>query len=263
MTEPRRRSNVFGEAADEYDAVRPDYPCALVADLLGGAGPGPVLEVGAGTGKATAAFAAHRVDLVCLEPDARMAAVLERRAFPGVRVVVDQFENWPPDRGYGLVFSAQAWHWVDRAERNDRAWAALAPGGLLGLFWNAFFIADPGIYQALHEIDRRYWPELEETMNQWQSPLRPAEAQSFAEEWAELDLHDDPRFTDLRSRNYPRQLRYSATDYARFQSTTSLFRMLEPDRLETIRAEAVAAIEARGGTVDIRAECHLATARRL
>jgi hypothetical protein len=30
MTEPRRRSNVFGEVADEYDAVRPDYPCALV-----------------------------------------------------------------------------------------------------------------------------------------------------------------------------------------------------------------------------------------
>lgn len=109
MTQQRNRSNVFGEEADQYEAARPGYPGELVTDVLADAGPGPALEVGAGTGKATVAFAAHDVELTCLEPDARMAGVLSRRVadFPQVSVVGDRFETWPPDRGYGLLYSAR------------------------------------------------------------------------------------------------------------------------------------------------------------
>jgi SAM-dependent methyltransferase len=262
MTEPRTRSNVFGEAAAEYDAVRPDYPAALVSDLLAEAGPGPALEVGAGTGKATVAFAARGPELVALEPDARMAARLEQQALPGVEVVVDRFETWPPSRQFGLVYSAQAWHWVEPERRNDLAWAALAPGGLLGLFWNVFHL-DTDVYEALTELERRYWPGETETMNNWQSPAEPGPERPFAEEWAELALHEDPRFTELRSRKYVRVLTYSATDYARFLATTSRFRMLEPERLSAITIEVVEAIEACGGSVDVHTETDLATARRL
>ena len=262
MTEPRTRSTVFGEAADEYDAVRPDYPADLVGDLLALAGPGPVLEVGAGTGKATAAFAAHGPDLVALEPDARMAALLAKRALPGVEVVVDRFETWTPPRRFGLVYSAQAWHWVDRAKRNDLAAAALEPGGLLGLFWNMFQL-EPDVYQAVHEVERKYWPDGTETMNGWQTPAEPGPDKPFAEEWAELELHDDPRFTDLQSHKYQRVLHYSATDYARFLATTSTFRLLEPARLSAITIEIVEVIERSGGTVDVHTETHLATARRV
>lgn len=40
----------------------------------------PVLEVGAGTGKATLALAERGLAVTCLEPDPRMAAVLRSNA---------------------------------------------------------------------------------------------------------------------------------------------------------------------------------------
>src|SRR4051812_13872094 len=114
MTSAERRV-IFGETVELYDAARPDYPAALIDDVIAASGPGPALEVGAGTGKATVAVAARGVDLTCIEPDPRMAGTLRRNvaAYPAVRVVDATFESWPPDRGYGLLYSAQAWHWVD------------------------------------------------------------------------------------------------------------------------------------------------------
>jgi SAM-dependent methyltransferase len=262
MTEPRARRNVFGEAADEYEAVRPGYPAALVTDLLAEAGAGPVLEVGAGTGKATAQFAAYGIDLLCLEPDARMAALLTARHLPNVTVVVDQFETWPPERGYSLVYSAQAWHWIDTGKRNDLAWAALAPGGLLALFWNGFMLADDALHADLIEVDRGYFPAGEQTSHNWRRDTYPARPGSFAEEWADLALHDDPRFTDLRSRNYPSTIRYSSTDYARLLATTSLYRMLEPAVRADVLAATTAVVDRHGGEIELTVDTSVATARR-
>jgi hypothetical protein len=58
MNEARRLA--FGSVAELYDRSRPSYPPALVDDVLGLVGVAPrVLEVGAGTGKATVLFAAR------------------------------------------------------------------------------------------------------------------------------------------------------------------------------------------------------------
>jgi len=265
MTQQRERSNVFGEVADQYEAFRPGYPDALVTDVVADAGPGPALEVGAGTGKATAAFAGHGIDLVCVEPDARMAAVLSRRVagFPRVSVVSDRFETWPPDRGYGLLYSAQAWHWIDPGRRTDLAYAALAPGGLLALFWNVSLLGDAELHAALAEIDRRHWPQGEHTAHAYRLDQEPVETGTFAQEWGELGLHDDDRFTDLRSRHYGWTLRYSAADYALYLATTSLYRMLEPADRESTLTAVTEVIGARGGEIEFTVDTSLATARRL
>src|SRR5690349_1659884 len=62
--EMRERRLVFGEAADLYDRHRPAYPEQLIDELVGVAGLDgrrAVLEVGAGTGKATLMFAARGI----------------------------------------------------------------------------------------------------------------------------------------------------------------------------------------------------------
>lgn len=90
---------VFGEDADCYEKARAGYPEALVDDVLGFAGSETdhgALEVGAGTGKATVAFAAKGVEIVALEPHRAMNAVARRNCerFPRVRVEVTTFEDW-------------------------------------------------------------------------------------------------------------------------------------------------------------------------
>jgi SAM-dependent methyltransferase len=260
MTTQRERRNVFGEAVEDYDAYRPGYPAALVDDVLAEAGPGPVLEVGAGTGKATVAFAARGIDLTCIEPDTRMASVL-RRHVPDVTVLETPFEAWRPDRGYGLLYCAQAWHWIDPARRGDLAHAALAPGGLVALFWNVFLLEDSGLHAALAEVDARYFPQDEHTGHGWLAGHTPREIRAFTEEWPELGLDDD-RFTDLETRRYRLSLTTPSADYGRYLGTTSLYRMLDEDTRESVLAETTAVIDAHGGTVTGIVDTDLALGRR-
>src|SRR5256885_14140457 len=156
------RSRVFGEVADVYERVRPGYPDALVADVLDYArlDPAPALEVGAGTGKATIAFAARSVPVTALEPDPAMAALLVRQHLPGVTVVPAAFEEYRPPRPFGLLFSADAWHWMDPAVRWQRAAAALRERGTLALFWHEERFADDAVGTAFSGVHRRYAPDL-------------------------------------------------------------------------------------------------------
>ncbi|PRX23312.1 class I SAM-dependent methyltransferase [Actinoplanes italicus] len=256
----RERSQVFGELAEEYHRVRPGYPAGLAGDLLSSAGPGPVLEVGAGTGKASALFAAHGIDLTCLEPDPRMAAVL-RRAVPGVAVIESTFEDWTPDRGYGLIISAQAWHWVDTARRHELAFAALAPGGLLAPFWNVFLLPDDELYSALAEVDARHGLTGNHTPHSMRPADIPAGPVPFAEQWPELTGIEE-LFTDLRTLSYRSTRAYSSTGYRAHLSSISAYRILEDAERETVLDETIEVLDAHGGTIDFAVHTYAALARR-
>jgi SAM-dependent methyltransferase len=256
----RERRVVFGEVADDYDRIRPDYPAQMVDDALAAAGDGPVLEVGAGTGKATAPFAARGADLTCIEPDARMAEVL-RRKLPGVRILVTSFEDWTPDRGYGLLICGQAWHWIDTGRRAGLAWSALAPGGLFAPFWNHGEVTDPALHAALREADDRHGITDH-------TPHRPLAGDGFFDErtpeaeFAELGLTED-RFTDFRIRRYEWSRSLPADDYRTFLRSFSLYRILDPAEADAAIDDVVATIERHGGRIDFTMVTDLAEARRI
>ncbi|WP_412543507.1 class I SAM-dependent methyltransferase [Longispora sp. K20-0274] len=262
MTGQRERRGVFGEAVDQYETARPGYPAEVVADILAFAGPGPVLEVGAGTGKASVGFAAHGVDLTCVEPDPRMAEVLAGHC-PAARVEVSSFEAWRPDRGYALLYSATAWHWVDPATRWDLAHAALAPGGALALFWHSFAIADPDAHAALIGVDHRHGLDVDHTPHSWTADRLAGEiTDQLTEVWPTVQLADDPRFTDLESRRYRVTHRYDTDRYLDLLASISAYRMLAPDVLDAVLTDVAAVVDARGGTLEMLVATDLALGRR-
>src|SRR5437763_1279826 len=139
MGTDQQRRLAFGAVAELYDTLRPSYPAALVDDVVTLSAAAPALEVGAGTGKATRLFADRGVAIHALEPSAAMAAVARERcsAYPHVTIEEVDFERFSPSGGrFGLLFSAQAWHWVAPELRYLKAREALAHGGVLALFWN-------------------------------------------------------------------------------------------------------------------------------
>ncbi|MEU6577021.1 class I SAM-dependent methyltransferase [Streptomyces sp. NPDC046805] len=145
MTTPPRpsaadRARSFDAAASQYAANRPSYPPALfdtVEELAGRAFAGArVVDVGAGTGIATALLHARGADVVAVEPGAGMAAEFHR-ALPGVPVVRGNGNALPlADAGADFVTYAQAWHWTDPARSVPEALRVLRPGGALALWWN-------------------------------------------------------------------------------------------------------------------------------
>ena len=124
----------FGAAARDYVAGRPDYPAELVAWLVGDAR--AVVDVGAGTGKLTAALVAPGREVVAVEPDAGMLATLAEEV-PSARAIEGTGEALPlPDASADAVVYGQAWHWVDVPRASAEAARVLRPGGALGLVWN-------------------------------------------------------------------------------------------------------------------------------
>ncbi|WP_062210617.1 class I SAM-dependent methyltransferase [Streptomyces sp. NBRC 109706] len=130
----------FNAVAAEYAAARPDYPPThydAVEELLGRPLTGlRVLDVGAGTGKATRALAERGARVTAVEPGAEMAAQL-RAAGPGVGLVRGNGDALPfADSSADLITYAQAWHWTRPEVALPEALRVLRPGGALALWWN-------------------------------------------------------------------------------------------------------------------------------
>jgi SAM-dependent methyltransferase len=218
---------------EDYERLRPDYPAALVDDVLAYAGPTTrrALEVGAGTGKATRAFAARGLHTTAIEPDPAMAAELRRRCEPANTVVVESsFEDYRPSRQFDLLFSAQAWHWVDPDVRWERAASALADLGTIALFWNVDRVADPELRGSIVQLYQHYSSELV-------PDGEPVAEAAMMREWPAAELTALPTFDDAQAGVYRWDRVLSRPDYLRNIATHSQHRIMEPARRQALFEE--------------------------
>jgi SAM-dependent methyltransferase len=218
LPESALRARSFGQVAAAYDRMRPSYPSTLFDDLLSycRSPVERVLEIGAGTGKATFDLVARGLSVHAVEPDPAMAAVLATRV-PSVRVSVGGFETTPDDRSYDLLVCAQAWHWVDPVARWVRAAEVLRPGGALALFWNHDRPADAELTAQLQVAHDRWTPDI-----RIDDPLPEGGA---ADQWPGPFLAQLSSFTDLESRRYTWERVLSGADYVELLSTMSKYRV--------------------------------------
>ncbi|MGH3732465.1 MAG: class I SAM-dependent methyltransferase [Acidimicrobiales bacterium] len=257
----RDRRDIFGEAVDEYVKARPGYPDDMVDDVLSYADPvGDIIEVGAGTGKATVAFAARGIAMTCLEPDARMAARLahECAAYPQVTIEVTRLENYSRPLAFDALIAAQSWHWVDPVRRWDLAHDAVRTGGAVALFWNKYIVADDATRSDLADIDKHY--HVEYGVNGITIDQNEGEIE-LEEGWPAHDLANDSRFEDLVSRRYRRQMEYSAATYVDLLTSTSAYRMLDALTREQLFEEVRIVLERRKGPLSMNIVTDLFLAR--
>jgi SAM-dependent methyltransferase len=253
---------VFGEVAELYDASRPSYPEQLVDDVLGWAPlerGARVLEVGAGTGKATTLFAARGFDVLAIEPSAAMAAVGRRNCapYPGVEIVEADFELWD-SRGerFPLLYSAQAWHWIDPEVGLERAHRALRSGGLLAAFWNRPAWGWSPLRDALIEVYRTVVPDLEPV-----GPMHPANLSPLDDDDWVAELAGLPQFNDARIVDYHWSVDYTAGHYVAMLGTLSEVRLLETTEREALLRGVHVAIEQHGGVLPMPLVTRLCLAR--
>jgi SAM-dependent methyltransferase len=127
-----RRALSFGAAAEAYAAARPTYPEEAVRFVLP-ADARRVLDLGAGTGKLTSVLLELGLDVVAVEPDDEMRALVDPRAV----ALRGRAEDVPLEDGsVDAVVVGQAWHWFDEAAAMASVRRVLRPGGTLGLLWN-------------------------------------------------------------------------------------------------------------------------------
>lgn len=148
-----RRATIFGGEAEQYDRFRPRYPSEVI-DVVVEHRPETAVDVGCGTGKAAVQVASRGVEVLGVEPDARMAEVARRH---GIAVIISDVEHWkasPCD----VMYSAQAWHWVDPIRGAEVAAESVRSGGRWAALWN--YERDEHFGAARDSVYRRLAPEL-------------------------------------------------------------------------------------------------------
>lgn len=262
MEDARRLA--FGGVAELYDEARPSYPAALVDDVIAFAAVEPperLLEVGAGTGKATALFAAKGFGVLAIEPSSEMAALARRNcaAYAGVRIEETDFERWAEEpAGFRLLFSAQAWHWVAPDAGYAKARSALVEGGAFAAFWNyprwnQCAIRDE-LVAAYDRVD--YRPAQGE-------PMHPASDADGALHSRYEQVASADAFWRAEHRSYRWSVRYTTSAYLRLIQTHSTHILLGDENRRALCAEVGAVIDRHGGslTLPLVAQLHLARAR--
>jgi SAM-dependent methyltransferase len=254
--------------AELYDSSRPSYPAELVDDAIAYApvapdGPPKIVEVGAGTGKATVLFAARGASVLAIEPDPEMAEIARRNteAFPAVSVLGTEFESWQPsERRFGLLISAQAWHWIKPEVRMAKAHEALVDGGAMALFWNRPKWDRSEMTTALRGVYGATVPEIGETSG----PMYPGYAQALGESGSfGEDLDPAHGFEPEPMRSYDWVRVYTADEYVQLLRTHSDHILLPEGRLAALLDGVRTVIDDAGGTLELPHRTHLWLARRL
>jgi SAM-dependent methyltransferase len=129
------RAFSFGGVAESYDRYRPGPPREAVEWVL----PTPcptALDLGAGTGALSRRLAERASQVIAVEPDPRMLAVLTHRSptIHGLRATAERLPIGATTVDAVLVSSA--WHWMDPELTMAEIGRVLRSGGVMGVVWS-------------------------------------------------------------------------------------------------------------------------------
>lgn len=235
----RSRGNTFDEIADLYDRVRPDPPPQGMAALLDRLPAGArVLEIGCGTGKATAALVRHGVQVTAVEPGVSLAT-LARRNVPAAEIITVRFEDFEPDGTFDAVVAVQSFHWVDTAAGLNGCARALRAGGTLALLWNLDVSDGTPFWRATLPLYEHFMPSQDGALAGPEERIDSIE-QAF---------RAHATFAGVRRETWRDERVYSAQDYLDLKRTDSSVRVLPPADQERFLAGLAKVLEAFGGTV--------------
>lgn len=137
MTDAGRqgRATSFGSAAEDYARYRPAPP-AEAAEWAIGQSPGLVMDLAAGTGNLVGQLLRRAHQVVAVDIDRRMLAVLGHR-LPGVPRVAARGEELPFVSGAaGAVVISSTWHWLDQGQAWPEIARVVRPGGTFAVMWS-------------------------------------------------------------------------------------------------------------------------------
>ncbi|WP_133781351.1 trans-aconitate 2-methyltransferase [Kribbella sp. VKM Ac-2571] len=234
----------FGEDAELYDRVRPAYPRELFEELARMVGDRPkVLEIGPGTGQATAAMVQRGWSVTAVELSPELGGVLQRK-LPEVEVIVADFDTWElPSAEFDLVISATAFHWLDPATRVQRCVDMLRPGGALAVV-------------STHHVaggSEQFFVDVQSCYDRFTDD--PAKGGLPAADDVPVDpagLGETELFGSVEFRSYVWDAVYSTAEYLELLSSYSGHRALTTDRRDGLYGCISALMDAAGGSITKR-----------
>ncbi len=255
------RAHSFGSIAEDYERWRPGVDPSVV-DWFVPTPIGRAIDVGAGTGKLSRLLVGRAADVVCVEPDERMRAVLTR-AVPEATVLEGRGERIPvEDASADAVVVSSAWHWMDHDATAAEVARVLRPDGVLGVVWSGLdWTAD-----WFRQVRARVESIAEEQPGSVLAALVDRAATDGSRHV--LELPPDAPFDEPEQRSISWDLPMTADDLVGLLGTVSGVLVLPDDRRREVLAEAREMLRRYGGleddtavTLPFRAHCWRARRR--
>ena len=254
--------SVYEAQSSAYASVRPQYPEVLfetIEDVWSERNEGvpSVLEVGPGSGQATAQMADRGWQIEAFEPGPMLADEARNRCmtYDTVSVFTSEFETAEFDAGsFDVVAAATSWHWVDPAISYHQAHKALRRDGLLALWWNAHvnYVATSHPWHTVIQAYKEIAPELASL---------PALTPDRSDYDPISEIERSELFATPSEHSWNFELRYTVPNFLRLVRTYASHSTLSEDQLEALDTEIQRAVETRhDGTVLKPYKAYLVTA---
>ena len=172
-----------------------------------------MLEIGPGTGKATAELVRRGYAVTGVELSPELAEIA-RRNVPGAELIVAEFESWEPvQAAFDAVVAFAAFHWIAPDLRYAKPARLLRPGGALAVVHGPHVSPEDGD-EFFADVQEDYDAVVPDPDNR--PPPRPWEVESWADEFRASGL-----FAEVEERKHPHSLTYTADEYVAVLGTFS------------------------------------------
>lgn len=194
----RNKRYHFNDIVIDYDKIRPEYPKKLFEVVIEYCGHGEkkkAIEIGSGTGKATAPFLNAGYDVTAIEISDNMSSFLLEKftEYKNFFVITSAFEEVIlEENSYDLIYAASAFHWVDAEIGCPKAFHLLKNGGAIALFrYNMISGDGDELYNEIQKAYEKYYYSF------YQSNKRPVK--KTKEDFEKpSEIYISYRFEDLK-----------------------------------------------------------------
>ncbi len=136
-------NEIFNKAAEYYDDFRPNYPQNIIDILINEAklkSGSKILEIGAGSGKATEQISRNGFNIYCIEPGEDLVRKgNEKFKNDTVEFHKGRFEEADlPTEHFDVVFAAQSFHWIPQPQGFEKCANILKENGYLAILYNMY-----------------------------------------------------------------------------------------------------------------------------
>ena len=244
----------FDSITENYDKVRWDYPDQLFSDIITYTGTDSkiALEIGAGTGKATAPFLNAGFNVTAVELGENMSSFLQNKFKDNnnFNVITAEFEEVVlNESSYDLVYAASAFHWIDAQIGCPKVFNILKPGGTFALIRNNVLSPDgETLYEDIQKAYNKHYYSYYTSKERWvryshndlMSPTGIKRGFGFED----LSIYG---FSDIIIKLYDKTLTYDADKFVALMDTMSDHRELPEENRAALYAGIKEAINNHGG----------------
>jgi SAM-dependent methyltransferase len=230
----------FDNVAEIYDRIRPRYPAALFEELFARLPESPaVVEVGPGTGQATAGLLERGAQVTAIELGPNLAERL-RSNFAGhdrLKVLVSSFEDSAlASHSFDALVSATAYHWVPAEFRVAKPAEFLRPGGWVAIIDTLQVSAptDSGFFERAQSVYQRHGEPADRT---------PAPTPERATSPYVAEFEDSPRFDPPAVFRYRWDQTYDTGGYADLMRSYSVSQAMPERKREALISDMAELID--------------------